>query len=184
MKVTHISDERNFQWETKISLSLKVYEFKFSLCLYIYHHPHTSHLSKRLWKKDMNLSFGVSFFLHNFWLTFFNGFSFSGLREKHCGQAVCGHAGIPCGTYHAVPGRDWQSLSSHYNHILYGILWECANICYLWLMFLKVIISWLNFRFDFQEVLNISYANPAGEHAWNETRTLAVHKLFFSWCRL
>ena len=47
-------------------------------------------------------------------------------------------------------------------------------------MFLKVIISWLNFRFDFQEVLNISYANPAGEHAWNETRTLAVHKLFFS----
>ena len=45
-------------------------------------------------------------------------------------------------------------------------------------MLSKVIMSWLNFRLDFQEILNISYANHTGEHAWSETRTLAVHKLF------
>ena len=41
-------------------------------------------------------------------------------------------------------------------------------------MLSKVIMSWLNLRLDFQEVLNISYANPTGEHAGSETRTLAV----------
>ena len=37
-------------------------------------------------------------------------------------------------------------------------------------MLSKVIMSWLNFRLD--------YTNHTGEHAWSETRTLAVHKLF------